>query len=524
MVSRVDAITSSYVGLLAASNAVISKRARARLPTFSRLPYGFEPPGLGEMARLLDPSRDGAGLEQRIARVTALSVFQSLDARRTQDPYAIKPDSYGERLSTKAERARIAERSRHDDVSQRLRMCRYCAMFQELVHDFHRVPIEVLNHQAVIQSDFDPPTYIAEAGIRDFQLFVPEYLARLALERSHPLNWPETASDLFDGTSGARLEGQKPAKRWVAEQVGMHDWSQLAWERREAFLYEQAKMPWNERISARIINVLAITDFTDLCVPVERATPQGSETLSETLQRLSYGLDRQSSEAQALRHVYGPSSSSLTPLEPNQVRLLSYDYSLESCIRSSYGIEWDENGGLDVDDGGFSGSAIHYSQLTEQLVPQLTADDLAHLASGIARRYPNDARVRAFARKTLDVILPHHAPSSQPAPLGKRETLDFLKKLAVTLGEAWGPDPRGNAQEPWLLTISASKRLRYNKPKHSSVEAWAALSWMSPALLFTFINRAVCQLPHFLLEQHQKAAADSPNHRLSGAPTNRRSD
>jgi hypothetical protein len=70
-----------------------------------------------------------------------------------------------------------------------------------------------------------------------------------------------------------------------------------------------------------------------------------------------------------------------------------------------------------------------------------------------------------------------------------------VKYFAQTLQRLW------RDKDPWLVTISASKMLRYTRPRNGPAELWSILSWMAPAILFTFINRAVCQLPLFLGER-----------------------
>jgi hypothetical protein len=144
------------------------------------------------------------------------------------------------------------------------------------------------------------------------------------------------------------------------------------------------------------------------------------------------------------------------------------------------------NGGLDVDDGRFDGSAIHYTQISPQLVEHLQRSDFLHLAVGLLRRYPNAQSPMNLLQLVLKVF-PEEGDETSP------ETKRILvMNIGVVLTELW------NGQEPWLLTVSASKRLRYSYPRDGQSDLWSLLTWMAPAFLFTFINRSVCQLPHLL--------------------------
>jgi hypothetical protein len=69
--------------------------------------------------------------------------------------------------------------------------------------------------------------------------------------------------------------------------------------------------------------------------------------------------------------------------------------------------------------------------------------------------------------------------------------LAALRQRGEELSLAW--------EEPaFLVTISASKKLRYTRLQNSPDELRAFLNWTSPALLFVFINRSVCQYVHLL--------------------------
>ncbi len=520
MNNQLPAINGAYVGLLAASSAVVSKYSKRREPTFGRVPQRFEAPSLQDMPRLLDHQLDStAGTEHRVARITSLATCQTLEAPRTANPFSLRPGGYAEQLTTRRERERMRERleqtlalaPRRAPVNDTLpapTMCRYCALFQDLLHDFRseEVPIEILSHGARINSDFDPTTNISAASIDDFQLFLPQKLAQKAVSRSHPLAWKESAGEMFDKVQGAR----RGHPDWVGVETSEEKWNEEDAKGRR-YIYEEAKFPWNEEVSSRVHNVLALDDFTNSLLP----TATINESLRNALARdgrrgdsigaCIRGLVRERRRYAPLFR-YAPSSTSGS-WDPNEARVLSYRYSLEACLGSSYGVGWDENSGLDVDDGGFTATAVHYDRLEPAMLAHLTHEDLVHLAHSLHLHYEDrggkiaalDLRTRAERLRTDD----------SAAALATKAAA--VRAAAEALASFWG-------QDPWLVTISASKRLRYNLPRDGIVELWQMLTWLTPALLFTFINRSVCQLPNLLVEKKDRK---QPPKQPAPARTNR---
>ena len=512
MKNQVSAITGAYVGLLAASSAVVSKYSKRREPTFGRVPQRFEAPSLQDMPRLLDHQLDAtAGAEHRVARITSLATCQTLEAPRTTNPFSLRPGGYAERLTTRRERERMRERHEQTlELAPKRKpvtgtrpaptMCRYCALFQDLLHDFksEEVPIEILSHGARINSDFDPTTNISAASIDDFQLFLPKTLAQRAIERSHPLAWKESASEMFDRVQEAR----RSRPDWTGVDTSKEAWNEQAGKGRH-YIYEEAKFPWNEEVSSRVHNVLALDDFTDSLLPSAaindsvRSALAGDGRRSDNIGDCIRGLIRQR-RRQPLLFGYGARSTTGT-WERDEARVLSYRYSLEACLGSSYGVGWDENSGLDVDDGGFTASAVHYDRIDPAMLAHLTHEDLVHLAHSLHLHYDDrggkiaalDLRTRAESLRTDD-------PATALATKASA-----IRAAAEALASFWG-------EEPWLVTISASKRLRYNLPRDGIVELWQMLTWLTPALLFTFINRSVCQLPNLLVETTERKQPPRP--------------
>jgi hypothetical protein len=504
-------MTSTYAGLMAASNAIVSKYAKRRMPSFTRVPPGFELPTVQDMHRILRPSLDGQeDLEQKVARVTACAIFHALEATRDdKDAYDFKPRGYAGRLASDAEAQQLQHGSKavrealtsaiattldtgstpvSKGLALELQVCRYCGVFQELMHP-KPVPIEVLNHAARINSDFNPETNISEAGIVDFQLLVPQKTATRALEQSHPLLWEKTAEKMFEKSRPAETSpSERPFVQWhPAEQFDINAWSEKAFSSEKAigYLYERAKHPWNEQITAVIDNVFRITDFANVTVDASTiATKSSPGTIKDHVRQVARRL-RKGGPGHG-RPKCNPISAQRPPqIATEKASLLSYGYELESCIESNFGLGL-RNGGLDVDDGRFDGSAIHYTQISPQLVEHLQRSDFLHLAVGLLRRYPNAQSPMNLLQLVLKVF-PEEGDETSP------ETKRILvMNIGVVLTELW------NGQEPWLLTVSASKRLRYSYPRDGQSDLWSLLTWMAPAFLFTFINRSVCQLPHLL--------------------------
>jgi hypothetical protein len=152
-------------------------------------------------------------------------------------------------------------------------------------------------------------------------------------------------------------------------------------------------------------------------------------------------------------------------------RRLDFDYTLEKCLITNFGVAW-ERGGLDIDTGTYRGRIKSVAELTEDDVPDNAAPG-----------YP-DEKVPLGARE---------AELALSAPQLKAQRLAALRRRGEDLAHAWG-------EPAFLVTISASKELRYTRLENSPDELRAFLNWTSPALLFVFINRSVCQYVHLLPE------------------------
>jgi hypothetical protein len=534
MAPQQPAITSTYAGLVAASNAIVTKLARRRRPQFTTIPRGFEPPGLEDMKRILRCRAAGEEDNERlIGRVTAASLSQVLEATKNdENPFFPKFGGYASDLITPREytllngrneldrvalqRAFQGEAANGDASAPGVNICRYCAMFQTLLEPQDEVvPIEVLSHSARIESDFDSETNCAQAGIKDFQLLVPGWLATAALEASHPLLWETTASDLFEfSRPGYKNPSEKPFIRWhpAAEKLGADEldaWSaEISKGSDRAYLYERAVRPFNEQIKVTIDNVFRITEFAnvDSDSGIARKLEGWTNASRGTDTNLVRDLARQIKKTRGAAAPFRFNRYIGEPPAPDRFRILSYGYELETCVSSNFGFGF-QSGGLDIDDGRFDGSAFHFKQIRPELLHRLTRSDFVHLIWGLARNYPR------YTRETLGLAAMVAELPREPwdSARERKSVMRLVDAIAELLADLWGEDP-------WLLTISASKRLRYSYPRNGQAEIWALLTYMLPAVLFTFMNRSVCQLPNFLQKesgsrtQKKTTAPPSDNH------------
>lgn len=155
--------------------------------------------------------------------------------------------------------------------------------------------------------------------------------------------------------------------------------------------------------------------------------------------------------------------------DDSQGLTLNFDYALEKCLITNFGVAW-ERGGLDVDSGSYRGRITAHDALEASDVPANAPDGYPHEevdAQTVARerRLDDDQRIQ--------------------------RRLKALRALGGQLSKQWG-------EKAHLVTISASKQLRYTRMRNSPDELRAFLNWTSPALLFVFINRSVCQTVHLL--------------------------
>jgi hypothetical protein len=175
--------------------------------------------------------------------------------------------------------------------------------------------------------------------------------------------------------------------------------------------------------------------------------------------------------------------------DPHHCRL-KFRYDLQSCLESNFAIVR-EPGGLDLDGGITDSRACHPDAI-----------EIADL-KGMTERDRVQLDLAPTARQMVD----SDAPDSPP--LGDEELKKVVKELQDMASHLGGNDPW------WLVTINASKRLRFTAPGNTPVDVWGTLTFLGPALVFTFINRAVCQAAADLTSQPAAVAPPGPNVRPS---------
>jgi hypothetical protein len=503
----ISPLQSVYAAQLAANSLVVARRLPQRRPldVTSRL---FLPVGLQELPELLDCSQSPHDRARQLSRISSVAALKTLERGSAFD---VRPGLMSQLLSADEKRKLRERHARGRDLSPLDRegmICRYCAMFEALVLDGEPPPIFVVNHSAGINVDFDVESNISEASVNNYQLLLPKRYALKAIDGTHPLRWDRSAPDSFDETAPAKFEGRRPHGSWACASGAKLDpaqtkrWQEAAAatlenagdERSGGYLYERAVWPWNKRLTTRVENVLKIRSFANIKVDAEEMNLVLAEAADAPADARTAFLRSKRGLSQL------PVEDDSCDIADGQARILHYQYSLESCIRSSYGIGWEDYNGLNVDDGKVSNVAVHWSQLQPHHVANLKPQDLEHLYLSL-RRTAAASGQGDLASTALD-----HATNVRSAELDDagHVACEHVRWIAERLDGLVGPDL-------WFLDVSASKALRFSFPLNGPIETWSALTWMAPAILFTFLNRAVCQLPYALLKDELSAAAQSKN-------------
>jgi hypothetical protein len=462
------AATRTYSAILAASSSLASKHAVLRVPPPATLPRHLQSHNLNEVPRLLsEPTTGRAAREARVARAMVAATHYSLAKKRTHLTAQLL-DGEAEKVLKELEAHHDREqpkqqhRARSPQRQKANRTCRYCTIFNAMLYgsDPSNHPFEVVNHSAHVRASFDPDVNIASAGIGvdgdddpPFQVLVPEDIAKEMVRLAHPLAWPLASPDLFQETAQVR---RRPG-RWEIDRSTLDPIERVkAWqaERDPRYLYEWVSWPWNDQAKAEIENILRIDGF------------------------------KYSDEADEVS--------------------MQYEYSLEECQQTSFGLGI-ERSGLDIDAGQYQGVAKRVFRGEKVLISKadvrhLTRRDLVHM--DLLGDYEQLSSKRAAGKKAptnrnLQALA--QGWSSAENALDPDLARQALAARARKLSEDWRGRMRGNT-EYWLVSLGASKRLRFTTPVEGPPELWGALTWTAPALLFMFINRGTCQLPHFLLD------------------------
>jgi hypothetical protein len=431
-----------HAGLIAASGVVVAKQLPLREMPPVGLPSRLRPANVSDLPRLFRP--DNETEPRRLARLSSAALVYSVDKKTTAYPERIL--RHDEVPLLKQLRASFTPPA--PGMVSPDRSCPHCrllygAFYRKAKAEHGCPPIAVVNHSAHVNVTIDPDTNITEASIDNFQVLVPQPIAAKMLELSHPLDWAETPGSMFlqsdpvdrdgkvDPTLGDTVDKARP--RWEQRAAG-----------EGAFVLENVVWPLNEDIDARSENVIAIHNFD--------RPPEGNYGGAETLR---------------------------------------FDYSLERCVRSNFGIAW-ERSGLDVDAGRYEAEAIP--------VDNLFAKELDE-ASPLAKLKRRDLLEMAAGYDPAAEAKLHHGWGRDEEDVKPYEIVEVVQRLGGFLEKAWGL--------PFvLLRVSASKRLHFTIPENGPMELWHILTWTAPSFLFTFLNCAVCLAPHQLIDSMLLAPAE----------------
>ncbi len=381
-----DGRTRAQAGVLAATLARQTARVGAA-PWPAALFPRLTPPSVGGLPALFDWNGQNDGdKEIKNARATAVALLNTV-------PESFDDGLLDSLLTKKEKESRVLadHREKIRTLGKDQKICRYCDLKNSLIYgkDSKNWNAVSINHDANITARFDPRTCVSTGKIANFQVLVPNLAAAQEIvRRAHPLQWAEAAPTLFIRSDAAEPRGNEWLTLPQSRDTSIAEWRKKS-KADPRYVYESVSWPWNEYAAAAVENIIKISGFVD-----------------------------------------------------DAGKTLSYDYSLESCIRSSFGVAW-EDGGLDVDAGSYS------------------------------------ANISALNTAGGDLVL-NQGYSDKTGALTR--PADTLQRLAESLD--WS--------DAHLVTISASKALRYTMPKNSPPEMRGFLNATAPALISTFLTRSFC--------------------------------
>jgi len=480
----------TLAGVVAASGAPVSKQIPFRNPPLNNLSFGQRPSGPGDLPRLFGGS--GETPLARMARLSSASLLYSVNKASDAPASQILYNDERKFLSSLHE-----ARAGHEATDRSCVHCRllYNTLYKDVCNRCQRAapPIAVVNHSARVNITFDPVTNIAEASIDNFQVIVPESVAMDMLRYFHPLRWADPPGALFRQSDPVNAEGKRTdALRGSRPEV------MAAWEQqKEKFIYEDCVWPINENLSGASENIIAFDDF-----------------------------DRTE-------------------------RSLRYEYRLGRSVRSNFGVAW-EPSGLDVDAGSYHALVVPVSalrgeaEITAGTDVEATVADLERVLRDLKYRdvleMMASKRLRAKPYGTGDDADPSGAPdplqllfegklrrpaqalsfigsypgvtdagvpvantaiedeTQGPEQATLDEVVEAIRAVATQQQRDWG------LGEPFIVNVSASKRLHFTLPENSPIELWYMLTWTAPAFLFAFLNSAICLAPHLMVNELIKSS------------------
>jgi hypothetical protein len=180
-------------------------------------------------------------------------------------------------------------------------------------------------------------------------------------------------------------------------------------------------------------------------------------------------------------------------LQRNGDSSLSYDYDLQCSVRSNFGVAW-ESAGLDLDGGTFNAHAVALNRLKEKPVVDRAFPKGAMRRNVYAIKAIYDAKAGNDLSRGWKVD--EQNPIYVPEEVEPAEMVEALLTLNLKLERRW------RDLKPFhLLTVTASKELHFTIPENGPIELWQTLTFTAPAVLFMFLNQAVCLAPHVLLNR-----------------------
>jgi hypothetical protein len=437
------AATGPHAGAMAASSLAVAKQIPLRNHPPVGLSQSVQPSGLGDLSRLFYQSNGET--VNKVTRLSSAALVYSVDKSTPSQAERLLRRDEGDILQNihKARAGRLGTD----------RSCPHCRLLLRTLYPTKAIPpVVIVNHSARVNVEFSPDTNISQASIKNFQVLVPTSIANEMICLSHPLHWAKLPGTLFKSTSPVNRKGSPD--RLFEGSTGQALWEGQA-AHGGAFLFEDVVLPVNDTLTAAVENVLCISGFFQ------------SGTSS------------------------GPTAG--------QGAALGYDYCLERCVRSNFGVAW-EPSGLDVDGGSYQGRAIPVGSLNADSVDS-NGDDQARVPLAHLRERDIQELQAQYRPEVLDDL---YDGKPKDARVGWAGALDEVTRVGEML-----QDQEGTRYS--LVTISASKRLHFSVPEFSPIELWQILTWIAPAFLFTFMNLAVALAPHILLESGKKSVVCPEN-------------
>lgn len=441
-----DGTRMAMAGVLAASLPVASKgiNNRGAMPSVGRL--GLNIPSPYDVPSMFPSPADprSKSVEIRLARATAASLLYSIEKKAGSTAKSVL-GQHGRRALSALEEKRAAEKKGGE------RSCFYCRLFSRTLYADEKPAVIPLRHAAHVITEFDPDRCVSKAHITNYQILTRESVVAKTVRSFHPLFWHEAApvtflqSDMILPPPGGAAwdPPADPTSKAVREQ------------QRQALLTPAGNAPGAGQLAFK------------------NATPETFYLYERVAWPWSPLVTSEIDNALVI--------SKFRNVETDTFKGLAYNFSLASCLASTLDLAT-EVGGLDIDDGAFEFEARPLDSFLGKTDDgparklELTDRDLAHAFDLVG--------ISKGAYNISDLKAQHKYPPAPP------------QQVKEALREA-GRSLKGSANDPvWVAKISSSKRLRFTAPGDTSPELWATLTWIAPALLFTFMNRAVCQGAH----------------------------